>query len=62
MTLDEVTRILKDRGIVEPVETVLYVKITEDGTFQPLIAYVVEDLLALQRRGQRIAIVVARVD
>jgi len=62
MTLEEVTRILREQGIVQPVETVVYGKITEDGNLQSLIAYVVEDLLALQRRGQRIAIIVARVD
>jgi len=62
MTLEEVTRILREKGIVQPEETVLYGKIKEDGSLQPLYAYVVEDLLALQTRGQRIAIVVARVD
>jgi hypothetical protein len=62
MTLDDVTKILKEKGIVQQAETVLYGKIKEDGSLQPLNAYVVEDLLALQRRGQRIAIVVARVD
>jgi len=61
MTLEEVTSILRERGIVQPVETVVYGKITEDGNFQPLTAYVVEGLLALQRRGQRIAIIVARL-
>jgi len=61
MTLEEVTRILREKGIVKPEETVLYGKIKEDGSLQPLYAYVVEDLLALQTRGQRIAIVVARV-
>ena len=61
MTLEEVTRILREQGIVQPVETVGYVEITEDGNLQFLTAYVVEDLLALQTRGQRIAIVVARV-
>ena len=59
MTLEEVTRILREKGIVKPEETVLYGKIKEDGSLQPLYAYVVEDLLALQRRGQRIAIIVA---
>ena len=61
MTLDEVTRILKEHGVVRPEETVVYGKITEDGSFQPLTTGVVEDLLALQARGQRIGFMAQRV-
>jgi hypothetical protein len=62
MSLEEVTRILRDKGIVQPEETVTYGKITEDGNFQPLPTFVVEDLLALQARGQRIGFMIIRVD
>ena len=61
MTLEEVTRILRNKGIVQPEETVTYGKITEDGKFQPLTTGVVEDLLALQRNGQSVAIMVIRL-
>ena len=61
MTLDEVTKILKDRGTVQQAETVVYGKIKEDGSLQPLTTGVVEDLLALQARGQRIGFVPQRV-
>jgi hypothetical protein len=33
MTLEELTRLLKERGIVQPDETVMYGKLTEDGSF-----------------------------
>jgi hypothetical protein len=62
MSLEEVTRILRDKGIVQPEETVTYGKITEDGKFQPLTTGVVEDLLALQRNGQSVAIMVNRIN
>jgi hypothetical protein len=67
MAIEEVTRILRERvlrerGIVGPLETVVYGKITEDGSFQPLAISVVEDLLALQARGQRIGFMAFRVD
>jgi len=62
MTLEEVTRILREKGIVKPEETVNYGKIKEDGTFQPLITGVVEDLLALQTRGQRIGFMAQRIN
>jgi len=62
MTLEEVTRILREKGIVQPEETVNYGKIKEDGTFQPLITGVVEDLLALQTRGQRIGFMAQRIN
>jgi hypothetical protein len=61
MTLEEVTRILRDKGIVRPEETVNYGKITEGGSFLPLTTGVVEDLLALQRMGQRIGFMAQRV-
>ena len=61
MTLEEVTKILKDRGIVQQAETVVYGKIKEDGSLQPLTTGVVEDLLALQARGHRIGFVPQRV-
>jgi len=61
MAIEEVTRILRERGIVGPLETVVYGKITEDGSFQPLAISVVEDLLALQARGQRIGFMAFRV-
>jgi len=61
MAIEEVTRILRERGIVGPLETVVYGKITEDGSFQPLAISVVEDLLALQARGQRIGFMAQRV-
>ena len=61
MTLDEVTQILKERGIIQPAETVVYGKIKEDGTFQPLNASVVEDLLALQTKGTPIGFMAQRV-
>jgi len=61
MTLDEVTRILKEQGIVQPQETVAYGKITEDGSFLPLTTGVVEDLQALQAKGQRIGFIPQRV-
>jgi len=62
MTLEEVTRNLREQGILGPMETVVYGKIMEDGSFQPLTTGVVEDLLALQTRGQRIGFMAARVD
>ena len=61
MTLDEVTRILREQGIVQPAETVVYGKITEDGSFRPLTTSVAEDLLALQAGGQRIGFMAQRV-
>ena len=61
MTIEEVTKILRERGIVRPEETVVYGKITEDGAFRPLAISVVEDLLALQARGQRIGFVAHRL-
>jgi len=62
MTLEEVTHILREQGIVQPGETVAYGKITEDGKFLPLTTSVVEDLLALQRNGQSVAIMVNRIN
>jgi hypothetical protein len=62
MAIEEVTKILRERGIVGPLETVVYGKIMEDGTFQPLAISVVEDLLALQARGQRIGFMAFRLD
>ena len=61
MTLDEVTQILREHGIVQPMETVIYGRIREDGAFRPLAISVVEDLLALQARGQRIGFVAHRI-
>jgi len=61
MTLEEVTRILRERGIVQPAETVVYGKITEDGNLQPLTTSVVGDLLALQAGGERIGFMAQRV-
>ena len=61
MTLEEVTRILREQGIVKPEETVVYGKIMEDGSVQPLAISVVEDLLALQARGQRIGFIAHRL-
>ena len=61
MTLDEVTQILKEYGIIRPGETVTYGRIREDGTFQALNTGVVEDLLALQTRGERIAFITLRL-
>jgi len=62
MTLEEVTRNLREQGIVQPEETVTYGKIKEDGSFQPLTTGVVEDLLALQTRGQRIGFMAQRIN
>ncbi len=62
MTLDDVTKILKDRGIVQQAETVLYGKIKEDGTLQPLTTGVVEDLLALQTKGTPIGFMAQRIN
>lgn len=62
MTLEEVTRILRDQGIVKPEETVVYGKIKEDGSFQPLTTGVVEDLLALQTRGIPIGFMAQRIN
>jgi len=61
MTLDEVTKILKDRGTVQQAETVVYGKIKEDGSLQPLTTGVVEDLLALQTKGTPIGFMAQRV-
>jgi len=61
MTLEEVTQILREQGIIKPEETVVYGKIMEDGSVQPLAISVVEDLLALQARGQRIGFMAARL-
>jgi hypothetical protein len=61
MTLEELTRLLRERGIIRPDETVMYGKLAEDGSFQPLTTGVVEDLLALQARGQRIGFMAERV-
>ena len=61
MTLDEVTKILKDRGSVQQAETVVYGKIKEDGSLQPLTTGVVEDLLALQTKGTPIGFMAQRV-
>jgi hypothetical protein len=61
MTLEELTRFLREQGVVRPEETVIYGKITGDGSFQPLTTGVVEDLLALQARGQRIGFMAQRV-
>ena len=62
MTLDEVTQILREHGIVQPMETVIYGRIREDGAFRPLAISVVEDLLALQARGERIAFMARRIN
>jgi len=40
---------------------VVYGRIREDGAFRPLAISVVEDLLALQARGQRIGFMAARL-
>jgi len=61
MTLDEVTKILKDRGTVQQAETVVYGKIKQDGSLQPLTTGVVEDLLALQTKGTPIGFMAQRV-
>ena len=61
MTLEEITRFLKEKGIVQQAETVTYGKITEDGSFLPLTTGVAEDLLALQTRGIRIGFTPQRV-
>ena len=61
MTLDEVTQILIEHGIIRPDEMVVYGRIREDGAFRPLNTWVVEDLLALQARGERIAFITARL-
>jgi len=62
MTLDEVTQILREHGVVQAQETVIYGKIKGDGTFQALNTGVVEDLLALQTRGERIAFMARRIN
>ena len=61
MTIDEVTQILREHGIIRPGEMVVYGRIREDGAFRPLAISVVEDLLALQARGQRIGFVAHRL-
>ena len=61
MTLDEVTQILRDRGIVQRDETVVYYKIKEDGNMLPLNASVVGDLLALQTTGTSIGFMAQRI-
>jgi len=61
MTVDEVTKILRDRGIVRTEETVVYYKIKEDGNMLPLNATVAGDLLALQATGTPIGIMAQRI-
>ena len=61
MTIDEVTQILIEHGIVRKEETVVYYKIKEDGNMLPLNATVAGDLLALQATGTPIGIMAQRI-
>ncbi len=52
MTLDELTNVLRQRGIISRDESVIYGIIGPDGKLQPVNATMVSDLLAAQSAGR----------
>jgi hypothetical protein len=60
-SVDELVRMLKERGVVQPAEAVMFGKVERDGTLEPLNPSTVRDLLAVIASGGRVAFEARRI-
>lgn len=60
-SVDELVRMLKERGVVQPAEAVTFGKVRSDGTLEPLNPSIAGDLLALTTSGARVGFEARRI-
>ena len=60
-SIDELVRMLKEQGVVQPAEAVTFGKVRSDGTLEPLNPSTAGDLLALAARGVRVGFEARRI-